>query len=360
MSLNSISGLKYIDLFSGIGGFHFALNEVSQEAIFDLKCVMSAEIDKRARECYQRNFYDKDPDFFDSGMFKEDITKVPVDEIPDFDLMCAGFPCQPFSQAGRQQGFNDENRGNLFFTLEKILRSKRPLVFFLENVRNLVSHDDGNTFLEIQTRLLKLGYTFAHAVLKASDYEIPQHRPRTYMVGFDRTRLKTEAPEFVFSQGPGATKTLEDLFGVYWCERDVAYTLRCGGRGSPYGDRHNWDAYKVRRTEDSEEEILRIGPREGKALMGFPSDWFVGPAEGPAMKQLGNSVSIPVIKSIANDIVNYVQEWTLAEAHCDFEDLKIQLPNRVPDSFDFMSQPEILNLRSALPPLQLTFNWSQI
>ena len=143
---------KFIDLFAGIGGFHLAFHNVGA------KCVFSSEWDEFARKTYQENFEPIEPDLFSSGNFVGDITQVDKSTIPDFDILCAGFPCQPFSQAGHKLGFEDV-RGTLFFDIAEIIRVKRPKAFFLENVRHLYKHDGGKTFQVILNILTEeLGY----------------------------------------------------------------------------------------------------------------------------------------------------------------------------------------------------------
>src|SRR5690606_7005181 len=126
------------------------------------------------------------PDLFKKGMFLNDAEKIEGPELPDFDLLCAGFPCQPFSQAGFKRGFADKGRGTLFFDIARIAKAKRPAALFLENVRGIVKHDNGRTLATIKAIIDELGYTFDMKVVKASDYGLPQHRPRAFMVCFDK------------------------------------------------------------------------------------------------------------------------------------------------------------------------------
>jgi len=138
---------KFIDLFAGIGGFHQAMSELGG------KCVFASEIDINARKTYEHNFKKHSPHLFKDRLFNKDIKTIMPEEIPDFDVLCAGFPCQPFSQAGKKYGFDDNHkseRGNLFFDIAEIIKVKRPKAFFLENVRGLINHDNGNTFKTIQ------------------------------------------------------------------------------------------------------------------------------------------------------------------------------------------------------------------
>ena len=183
--------LKFIDLFAGIGGFHLALKSIG------MKCVFTSEIDENARKTYSANFKDSyinNPEFFAGDIWKVDFKK-----IPKFDILCAGFPCQPFSQAGYKRGFKDNKDGNLFFSIEEILRIKKPKAFFLENVRHLKNHDKGRTFKKIYKTLQNLNYTFDYEVIKASDFGLPQHRPRIYMVGFYKPKLKKMFQELSFT-----------------------------------------------------------------------------------------------------------------------------------------------------------------
>jgi DNA (cytosine-5)-methyltransferase 1 len=159
---------KFIDLFSGIGGFRLAFESVGGD------CVFSSDIDKWANQTYFENFEE-----YPCG----DITKIPTSDIPSHDILCGGFPCQPFSIAGRRLGFGD-TRGTLFFEIERILKEKRPRAFLLENVKGLVNHDKGNTLKIILTKLKELGYNVFYEVLNSADYGVPQNRERIYLVGF--------------------------------------------------------------------------------------------------------------------------------------------------------------------------------
>ena len=169
---------KFIDLFAGIGGFHLAFHQLGAE------CVFSSEWDESARKTYELNFQNISPELFSSNNFAGDITKVNKADIPDFDILCGGFPCQPFSQAGHKLGFED-TRGTLFFDIAEILAIKKPKAFFIENVRGLFKHDEGRTFQVISKTITQdLGYSLHYGIVKASDHGLPQHRPRLFMVGF--------------------------------------------------------------------------------------------------------------------------------------------------------------------------------
>ena len=271
----------FADLFAGIGGFHLALEEAGGE------CVFASEWDSNARLTYELNFSKSSPTLFTSGNFMGDITQVDKSAIPDFDVLAAGFPCQPFSQAGRKKGFQD-TRGTLFFDIAEILSQKRPKAFFLENVRHLISHDEGNTIKTIERVLTEdLGYSYQQFTVKASDHGLPQHRPRVFMIGFrDGTSMidKPEPRELQF--------TMSDVFEGH-VDKKIGYTLRVGGKASGINDRRNWDSYLV------DDEVKRLTREEGKRMQGFPDDFEFPVSESEAMKQLGNSVAVWAVRDYA-------------------------------------------------------------
>lgn len=282
----------FIDMCAGIGGFHLAFHNLGAE------CVFAAENNDYARMTYQHNFQKISPNLFDdqNQNFIHDLTQVNTDDIPDFDVLTAGFPCQPFSQIGQGGGFEDA-RGTIFFHLARILNDKRPRAFFLENVRNILSHDNGNTFTTIKNILEEdLGYSFQYFVVKASDYGLPQHRPRIFMIGFDDGTQGINVPvkrDLLFTMS-------NVLRGEV--NRDIGFTLRVGGRNSGINDRRNWDGYLV----NGEERI--ITPDEAKMIQGFPLG-FSFPAEvglGNRMKQLGNSVAVSAVEAFAREILYHV------------------------------------------------------
>ena len=291
---------KFIDLFAGIGGFHLAFHNEGGE------CVFASEKDVFARKTYKENFKSISPtlfsdDMFDSPLFNDDITNVDPSDIPDHDILCAGFPCQPFSQAGHKKGFNEEReaRGNMFFHIRDILQTKRPKAFFLENVRHLQNHDTGRTFDVIKQILqVELEYDIYYKIVKASDYGLPQHRPRIFIIGF---RKEDEYKEpFQFPDKKELKFNMSDVWGGE-CSREIGFTLRVGGKGSGIDDRRNWDAYLV------DGEIKRLGIEQGKKMMGFPNDFHFPVAKGQAMKQLGNSVAVDAIQEVAKSIIKYIK-----------------------------------------------------
>lgn len=277
--------LTFIDLFAGIGGFHLALHNLGAE------CVFASEWDEAARLTYETNISKISPKLFKNGNFAGDITAVDKKSIPDFDILCAGFPCQPFSQAGFKKGFADI-RGTLFFDIAEIIRIKKPKAFFLENVRGLYSHDEGRTFETIKRTLTEdLGYSFHHAIVKASEHGLPQHRPRLFMVGFKDPQI-----EFVFPKKRKLKFTMSDVMKGE-VDREIGYTLRVGGKRSPIDDRRNWDGYIV------DGEVRRLTPDEGKKMQGFPASFKFPVSDSEALKQLGNSVAVTAIQDYAEAIV---------------------------------------------------------
>lgn len=284
--------IKFIDLFAGIGGFHLAFHSLGAE------CVFASEWDTAARKTYEHNFRKLDPKLFESGNFNGDITTVkdPKTEIPDFDVLCGGFPCQPFSHAGFKKGFED-TRGTLFFNIANIIREKQPAAFFLENVRGLLTHDNGNTFATIKRVIEEdLGYSFHSKIVFASDFGMPQHRPRLFMVGF-----RDKETPFAFPEPTGLDFTMSDVWGGD-CTKRVGFTLRCGGRGSGLHDRRNWDTYLV------DGQIRRLSPKEGKKMQGFPDDFLFPVTEAQAMKQLGNSVAVPAIRAVGKAMLEAMEK----------------------------------------------------
>jgi DNA (cytosine-5)-methyltransferase 1 len=279
----------FVDLFAGIGGFHIALHELG------IECVFASESDKEARKTYELNHGKYSKKLFETGNFAGDITTVKPNNIPDFDILCAGFPCQPFSQAGFKKGF-DEVRGTLFFDIANIIKIKQPKAFFLENVRHLLKHNNGKTFKSIKNIIEnELGYSFYYKIVKASDFGLPQHRPRLFMVGF-----KDKTIDFEFPKPIPLKKTMADIWNAH-CEKQIGYTLRVGGRGSGLDDRRNWDTYLV------DGKAKRIGVEEGKKMMGLPNDFTFPVSSTQAMKQLGNGVAVPAIKATAQKIIEALQ-----------------------------------------------------
>lgn len=310
--------ITFIDLFAGIGGFHLALHSLGAS------CVFASEIDNAARATYMHNFLKVSPALFSNNHFNDNILSVNPSDIPDFDILCAGFPCQPFSQAGYKRGFTErkDDRGNMFFRICDIIKAKRPRAIFLENVQHLLKHDEGKTFAIIKHAIEDdLGYDFYYKVVKASDYGLPQHRARIFMVGFDKT-LKLPR-NFMFPPKQPLKYTMSDIFGGK-CTKDIGFTLRVGGRGSKFGDRRNWEFYSV------DGQIKRLGVVEGKKMMGLPDAFHFPVSPVQAMKQLGNSVAVDAIHAVAQNIINFLQQ---TESH---DDLVFDADNQL--HFNYLSR----------------------
>lgn len=289
---------KFIDLFAGIGGFHIAFSNSGAE------CVYVSEFEKNCRITYRNYFEKKHPSLFkDPKIFGEDIKKITISSkeiqrnIPEFDILTGGFPCQPFSQAGYKKGFLDEARGTLFYDIAKILKARKPKAYFIENVRGLLHHDGGNTIKEMEKIIKKLGYSFNCYTVRASDYGLPTHRPRLYMIGFRKdikNKIKFEPPK-----KRKLKFTLSDVLGNK-INRTIGYTLRLGGMDSGIHDRRNWDHYLM-----ADGTVQKITVRQAAKMMGFPDD-FTFPKEvsnRQAMKQLGNSIAIDAVQAYAENII---------------------------------------------------------
>ena len=264
------------------------------------RCVFASEIDRFARKTYIHNFQHISPQLFEKNLFNEDIRNIVPDEIPDFDLLCAGFPCQPFSQAGYKRGFedvHDSERGNLFFYIADLLEAKQPKAYFLENVRGLINHNHGKTFQKIREVIeQELGYSFYYQIVKASDYGLPQLRPRTFIVGFrDKSLLKG----FIFPDKIPLKFNMSDVWDGD-CSREIGFTIRVGGRGSNISDRRNWDSYLV------DGEVRQLSYIEAKKMQGFPENFDFPVSSTQAIKQLGNSVAVDAVRAVGKNIISYM------------------------------------------------------
>ncbi len=350
--------IKFIDLFAGIGGFHIAMHENGAE------CVFASEIDKFARQTYEHNFKNISPELFQKGNFNEDITDERLDysSIPDFDVLCAGFPCQPFSHAGLKKGF-DDTRGTLFFNIKEIVKAKIegnkinpeirvPKVLLLENVKGFKNHDKGNTYRVVEETLKKLGYSVKSEVLNSKNFGVPQNRERIFIVAWNNSQI--EVDDFTFPLGldrdnnPIYSKTetlsrikdtrvgdillskneLEDLEE----KTQKAYTISAklweghkrrkkehAKKGNGFGyslfkdDSPYTSTISARYYKDGSEILIdqdgkrprKLHPLEAGRLQGYPiDDWYEIPvSDVQAYKQFGNSVSIPVVSTLAKEIL---------------------------------------------------------
>lgn len=304
---------SFIDLFAGIGGIRMAFENAGRESV---KCVFSSEWDGKAQETYKANF----------GETPEgDITKIDANNIPDHDILTAGFPCQPFSIAGvsknnalgNEHGFKHATQGTLFFDVARIIEKKRPKAFLLENVKNLKSHDKGKTFKVIlQTLQDELGYTVYTKVLDARTM-VPQHRERIYIVGFreptyfDFPELPDLKPKFkdILEKNVPEKYTLTDNLWVYL--QTYAAKHKAAGNGFGYGiadmngvsrtlsARYYKDGSEVLVSQGPNKNPRRLTPRECARLMGYPDDYQIVCSDTRAYKQFGNSVVVPVVEQIA-------------------------------------------------------------
>lgn len=318
----------FIDLFAGIGGTRLGFESAGGE------CVFTSEWDKYAQKTYETNFGD-----IPFG----DIRQVKTNQIPDFDILLAGFPCQPFSIAGvskkislgRAHGFSDDKQGNLFFEIARIIEAKQPSGFMLENVKNLVSHDKGNTFKIIMQILDELGYKTTHKVIDAK-YFVPQHRERTYIVGF-RKDLVPEDFEFQYPEipkkGPKFSSILEKNIDEKYTLSDklwqylVNYAAKHKEKGNGFGfgmtdPNGNSRTLSARYYKDGSEVLIaqdgknprRLTPRECARLMGFPESFQIPVSDTQAYKQFGNSIVVPVVSAVAKQVAGVLLEYGRAEA----------------------------------------------
>lgn len=296
---------RFIDLFAGIGGIRLAFEHVGG------LCVFSSEWDKNACKTYKANFGEEP---------FGDITKIDAKDIPEFDILLAGFPCQPFSIAGKKAGFNHETQGTLFFDVERILKEKRPKAFLLENVKNLVSHDSGNTFRTIISHLEALGYHVYSKVLNALDYGVPQKRERIIICGFIND-VNFEFPQPVpLEQRKSLADVLEaSVESKYYVKDSIRMSrlarLRDKDFPKPYISHENiagsitpHSYCSALRAGASANYILinderRPTERELLRIQGFPDTFKIVVNYGQIKHQTGNSVAVPMIEAVAKQMM---------------------------------------------------------
>ncbi|MEO8148655.1 MAG: DNA (cytosine-5-)-methyltransferase [Bacteroidia bacterium] len=301
--------IKFIDLFCGIGGFRVAMDEACNENNLRPKCVFSSDIDPFCQDSYEANFGHRP---------KGDITKVDEKDIPDHDILFAGFPCQPFSIIGQMQGFNDI-RGTLFFDIARIIKHKRPKAFVLENVKQLVGHNEGKTLKTIIKTLQGLGYHVQYAVLNALDYGLPQKRERVIIVGHQepilfsyptpvrpfkplsqilekRVDKKHYASDYILERRKQKHKSAYKL--SIWHENKAgnicSYPYSCALRA---GASYNYLLVNGER---------RLTPREMFRLQGFPDTYNIIVNDSQARKQAGNAVPVNIVKAVILKLLPYV------------------------------------------------------
>lgn len=322
----ALKDYKFIDLFAGIGGFHYALKS------FGAECVFASEIDKKAQNTYYLNHNIKP---------FGDITLINEKDIPKHDILCGGFPCQAFSISGKQKGFED-TRGTLFFDIARIVNYHHPKIIFLENVKNFTRHDNGKTLQTVTNTLTSLNYTVQFKVLNTSNFGLPQNRERVYIIAFHNSySVKTfdfPSPniisklEDVLEENPLDGKIVdrediffnkdfnlsENIFGkidlpnkpiqigkvnkggqgerIYHpLGHAITLSANGGGAGSKTG------LYKINN------KIRKLSPRECARIQGFPEEFIIPKSISEAHKQFGNSVSINVLQHITQKIINTIQ-----------------------------------------------------
>lgn len=330
---------KGIDLFCGIGGFRLAMEDNGVE------CVFSSDIDSFAQQTYKANF---------GEIPYGDITKIDAKDIPSFDILTAGFPCQPFSYAGLCEGFEDQTRGTLFFDICRILSYHKPKMFFLENVKGLVSHKNGKTLDVILRNLSDLGYNIHWTVLSSLDYGLPQKRERWYCVGFDKmvnftfpqkmnskpilreiielsdeskslklTKFEMDRIKFHFANcdkqervqhdnSKYSPNTKKGKYGIFSYQKpDGSLRFHVGDVAKTQIQEAFYaclDTYAPTIIAGRTPKLWDIGRKlsvlESKRLQGFPDDFIMPVSDSQAYKQLGNSVSVPIIKMILNNMIS--------------------------------------------------------
>ena len=300
----SSAHFRFIDLFAGIGGMRIAFESAGG------RCVFSSEWDKYAQRTYEHNFGDQP---------HGDITQIEAGEIPDCDVLLAGFPCQPFSSIGRRQGFDHPTQGTLFHDIVRIITSKKPSAFLLENVEGLENHDGGRTIQVIDETLRALGYAIDRRVLDAADYGVPQHRRRTYIVGFRNdivagqfpmvwpkpSRIRRGVGEFV-EKGVMGYSISKHLQSVYIFKKDDGRPEIIDRKSTNPVKTLCASYHKIQRltgtfVRDGETGLRLLTEKECKGIMGFPA-WFKVPenvSRTQMYRQFGNSVAVPVVRRIA-------------------------------------------------------------
>lgn len=307
--------IRFIDLFAGIGGMRLAFEQIG------CKCVFGSEWDAKARETYRANF-NEEPN--------GDITKINESDIPDHEILLAGFPCQPFSMIGKREGFEHPTQGTLFFDVVRIIKKKRPECFLLENVAGLKNHDKGKTFrLILKTLRSELGYTVQFRILDAADYGVPQHRRRVFIVGFRKDILEGRRIKFKWPKKSKKVSTIGKFV-----ERNVkkhsikksfqkTYIFKIDDNNPQIIDRKSdfpvktllASYHKIQRltgtfVRDGKTGLRKLTANECKAIMGFPKNFKIPEtvSNTDMYKQMGNSVAVPLVKKIARQLIDTIKK----------------------------------------------------
>ncbi len=323
----NLKDYKFIDLFAGIGGFHYALKS------FGAECVFASEIDKKASDIYELNHHLKP---------FGDITKIKEEDIPKHDILCGGFPCQAFSISGKQKGFED-TRGTLFFDIARIVNYHKPKILFLENVKNFARHDTGNTLKIVLETLQKMNYTVHYKVLNTSHFGLPQNRERIYIIAFNNIEFNNTDFKFpseniissltdILENEPKDGKVIErediefykqynptkNIFGeIDLLNKPIQIgKVNKGGQGEriyhPSGHAITLSAYgggvgSKTGLYKINGEIRKLSPRECARLQGYPETFIFPKSISEAHKQFGNSVSINVLQYLTKEIINTIE-----------------------------------------------------
>lgn len=299
---------KVIDLFAGVGGIRLGFQNAFKS---DAEFVFSSEIDKFSKITYECNY---------GEIPHGDITQIEASEIPPFDILLAGFPCQPFSNAGLKKGF-DDMRGTLFFDIARIVEHHKPKVLFLENVKGFRNHDKGNTFKVVKETLEELGYKVFADVLNAKYFGVPQNRERIYIIAFLDNEINFEFPSALNKEvklGDILEESVEDKYTIsdkLWAghqRRKLEHKKKGNGFGySIFTEESEYTSTISARYYKDGSEILikqedknprKLSPREAGRLQGFPNTFKIPVSDTQAYRQFGNSVAVPVIEELAKNI----------------------------------------------------------
>lgn len=303
---NKDEKFTFIDLFAGIGGFRMALQNCGGE------CVFSSEWDESAKQTYFANY---------GEVPFGDITKINVEDIPDFDVLAGGFPCQPFSSIGKREGFKHKTQGTLFFYIAEIIKTKQPKAFILENVTGLLTHDEGRTYETIMDVLQnELNYNVKAQVLNSANFGVPQERKRLYFIGFrkdvysseikfpDGNEKKVGIGQFVEkdAKGPSISKHLQQ---TYIFKKDDGHPEIIDSNSDFPVKTLCASYHKIQRitgtfVRGGETGLRLLTENECKAIMGYPKEFKVPVSRTQMYHQFGNSVAVPVVEKLAEKIVS--------------------------------------------------------
>ena len=300
---------KFIDLFAGIGGIRIPFEELGGD------CVFSSEWDKFSQQTYQANF---------GEIPHGDITEIDAKDIPKHDLLVGGFPCQAFSQAGLKKGFKD-TRGTMFFEIARILDHHKPKAILLENVKGLRGHDKGNTFKTIISILNELGYqTLESTVLNAKHFGLPQNRERIFIVGYKKhVNFQFPQPPMIDTRlGDILDKKIPDKYTISdrlwegaqrrkekYKEKGYGFGYSLFNKESKYTSTISARYYKDGAEiwiDQGKKNPRKLTPNEARKLQGFPEGFIIPVSDGQAYKQFGNAVPVPVIRAIAERMVEFI------------------------------------------------------